>query len=188
MIHRENISSVYNEYMDSMYAYALHLGFDKDTTMDAIHDVFYKLYTNNASLEHVSNLKFYLFRSLKNRLIDIQRSNKEFAGVFPSNSEIYENIPFQLNVSVEDEMILMEDIEEIRQKVEKVLSNLTDRQREIVYLRYIHECKYEEIAELMQISISACRNLLSKSLGKLKASSVSIANFILVINLLNQAN
>jgi len=36
-----DIASTYNEYLDTLYAYALHLGFDEQTAMDAIHDVFY---------------------------------------------------------------------------------------------------------------------------------------------------
>lgn len=41
-----HIAITYNQYLDSLYAYALHLGFDDHTCMDAIHDVFYKLCIN----------------------------------------------------------------------------------------------------------------------------------------------
>ena len=69
-----HIASTYNKYLDSLYAYALHLGFDEESAMDAIHDLFYKLCTKHASLDEIQNLKFYLFRSLRNRLIDHKRS------------------------------------------------------------------------------------------------------------------
>ena len=182
MIHFSDIASVYNQYMDQLYAYALHLGFDEDTAMDAIHDVFYKLCTHHNTLDKVSNLRFYLFRMLKNRLIDIYRANKDFSGAVSDEKSSYENISFQLSVTIEDELIQKEDVEEIRQKVETVLQNLTDRQREIIYLRYIQEYDYEEIAELMQISVASCRNLISKSLGKLKDASLSITSVLLLIS------
>lgn len=167
--------------MDAMYAYALHLGFNEDTVMDAIHDVFYKLYVSNVSLENISNPKFYLFRALRNRLIDICRENKENLVLNETAEKRNESMPFRLQVTVEDEMILEEELEEIRRKVENVLNNLTDRQREIVYLRYINEYTYEEIAELMQISVLACRNLLSKSMTKLKSFSEPLSQDILLI-------
>jgi RNA polymerase sigma factor, sigma-70 family len=176
-----DIASTYNEYLDTLYSYALHLGFDEPTAMDAIHDVFYKLCTQHASLDEISNLKFYLFRSLRNRLIDMQRTNREYPGMLPVE-DIRENLSFQLNVTVEDELIEKEDSEEIRLRVESVLSRLTDHQREIIYLRYIQEYSYEEIAELMQISIAACRNLISKSLSKLKESSLPIIFLFLMIH------
>lgn len=165
-----------------MYSFALHLGFDEDLAMDAIHDVFYKLCTQQASLENISNLKFYLLRSLKNRLIDIYRANKELVGTSLENEEVSENMSFRLNVTIEDELIDKEEKEEIRNKVEKVLQNLTNRQREIVYLRYIHEYTYKEIADLMHISVASCRNLISKSLERLKNSNLILNYFLLLIS------
>ena len=175
MIHFQHIASTYNEYYETLYSYALHMGFDKQTAMDAIHDVFYKLCTHHSSLSEINNLKFYLIRSLKNRLIDIKRNDRESAVSVSSQDEIQKALPFQLQVTVEDKLIMKEDAEEICRKVEAVLSRLTDHQREIVYMRYIKEQSYEEIAEIMQISIASCRNLISKSLTKLKESSLPVS-------------
>jgi len=180
MIQFPNIASTYNEHIDSLYSYALHLGFDEQTAMDAIHDVFYKLCVHH-SLNEINNLKSYLFRSLRNRLIDIKRTNKEDTLLHTTQEKTQDTLPFQLSVSIEDELIKEEDAEEIRQKVENVLSRLTDRQREIVYLRYIREQSYEEIAEIMQISVAACRNLISKSIARLKESSLTIALLLFMI-------
>ncbi len=185
-----HIASTYKEYLDSLYSYALHLGFDEGSAMDAIHDVFYKLCTQHASLDEIHNLKFYLFRALRNRLIDQKRTTREFASssIPPlahshsqegSNSD--DSLPFHLNVTVEDELIQKEDAEEIRQKVENVLKRLTDRQREVIYLRYIQECSYEEISEIMQISVAASRNLVSKSIVKLRAASLTMTLFLLSV-------
>lgn len=184
MNHSINISSVYSEFSDALYAYARHLGFDDDTAMDAIHDVFYKLCVNNKSLDKIEDLKFYLFRALKNRLIDIQRTYREFAGTLSRDAYLYENMKFEFNVSIEDEFIEKEDIKAIKQKVEHVLSTLTDRQREIIYLRYIHEYDYDQIAQLMNITVESARNLISKSLIKLKKSTLSLSVILHAISTL----
>jgi len=181
MIQFSSIASTYNEYLDTLYSYALHLGFDEQTTMDAIHDVFYKLCTHHSSLNEINNLKSYLLKSLRNRLIDLKRINREETSSFIGQDTTQETLPFQLYVTIEDELIMREDAEEIRQKVENVLNRLTDRQREIVYLRYIREQSYEEIAEIMQISVPACRNLISKSITRLKESSLTIILMILIV-------
>jgi RNA polymerase sigma factor (sigma-70 family) len=157
------------------------LGFDEQTAMDAIHDIFYKLCTHHSSLNEIGNLKFYLFRSLRNRLIDLKRTNRESPGLLPAEEGMDDQLPFHLSVTVEDELIMKEDSEEIRQKVEHVLNRLTDRQREIIFLRYIQECSYEEISEIMQISIAAGRNLVSKSIAKLRVASLTISLFLIFI-------
>lgn len=177
-----HIASTYNEYLDNLYSYAMHLGFDEHTSMDAIHDVFYKLCTQHSSLDEIDNLKFYLFRSLRNRLIDIKRTNREFPGFFPTDEVIDEYLPFQFNVSIEDEIIMQEDSEEIRLKVENVLSRLTNRQREIIYLRYVQEYSYQEISDIMQISVAASRNLVSKSISKIRVASLTVTLFLLIVN------
>ena len=176
-----DISSIYNQFGDAMYAYGRHLGFGEDTVMDAVHDVFYKVCIAPKTLESVSNLKFYLFRMLKNRLIDIHRGNREIA----ESDFTDDSLPFRLEVTIEDEIIEREDREEIVRQIERILAELTDRQREIIYLRYIHEYEYEEIAQLMQISVLSCRNLISKAMTKLKDTSLPIAILVLVIRELN---
>lgn len=178
----KDIASKYSEHLDSLFSYALNMGFKEQEIMDAIHDVFYKLCIQHSSLNEISNLKTYLFKSLRNRLIDLYRSNKEFIGLNNDYDENHNILPFQLTASGEDELIEKEDSEEIKSKVEHVLNQLTNRQREIVYLRYIRECRYEEIAEITNITVETSRNLVSKSLAKLKKSSLSLSLFLSIIS------
>ena len=56
----KNISSIYKDHLDALYAYALHMGFDEQTAMDAIHDLFYKLCQRKTSIDNYKNLRFYL--------------------------------------------------------------------------------------------------------------------------------
>ena len=184
MIHYAEISKIYHKHSDSLYAYAKHLGFNDDTVMDAMHDVFYKLCINDETLKNITNIKFYLFRALKNRLIDIHRTNREYSGNLLNETKSQDKLPFNLNVSVEDELIEKEDLEEIQRKVKNILAQLTDRQREIVYFRYIHEYDYAKIAELMNITVESCQNLISKSITKLKKSSLDTDIILLIISTL----
>lgn len=64
------LERIYNRYVDDLYSYALHLGFGEDVIMDAIHDVFLHISNKGIDPNEISNVKFYLFRSLKNRLIN----------------------------------------------------------------------------------------------------------------------
>lgn len=144
--------------------------------MDAIHDVFYKVCSSSRTLDEIDNPKSYLLRALKNRLIDIYRSSKDLQNETEpiDDNKNQDDITFKIHITVEDEIIQEEHLNEIRQKIELMLANLTNRQREAIYFRYIHEYEYKEIADIMQISVEACRNLISKSLEKLKTITLSI--------------
>ena len=108
-------SSIYNKYVDELFAYGMGLGFERETLKDAIQDTFFKFYTNKKQLEGVTHLKYYLFRMLKN-----------------------------------------------------LLKILTDRQKEAVYLRFIQELEYEEVANLLDMTAPAVRKLISRAIKRMR--------------------
>lgn len=164
---KENdIASIYTLYVDDLFTYGCYLGFEKEVVKDAIHDIFVKITTDNSKLEDISNIKFYLFRSLKNRLLDIYKHQKEYIGL--ENISPAREIPFNIDVNVEQLMIEEEEQMRIKTELEQMLNSLTDRQREIIYLRYIQEYDYPQIAELLRISVHGCRKLVSKALLSLR--------------------
>lgn len=173
----ENISSIYNLYVDNLYTYALYLGFNKETIMDAIHDVFCKLATDEKILDDVSNIKFYLFKSLKNRLIDSYKTDRKHMQL--SVDDIQE-MPFNIHVTIEDRLINKEEQQQIETRISEMLASLTKRQREVVYLRYVQEYDYSQIAELLSISMHSCRKLLSKAMQNLREKYGTYILFLLL--------
>ena len=167
------------QYVDDMYAYALSFGFDKQTSMDAIHDVFCKICEQENRLSEVDNIKFYLLKSLKNRLLDISKTRKVYFEL--SDNIILEKLPFSIRITIEDEFIKAEEKEKIKQKIESILNLLTDREREIIYLRYMQEYDYDKIAELMNITPPSCRKLLHKAISKLRESGQLYVLLVLAI-------
>ena len=163
------IDTLYREYINDLFSYAIHLGFDKETCQDAIHDVFYKLCINHIKPDKIKNPRFYLLRALKNRLLDIHKQKKEHIEFSPHDTS--EELPFAIHVTIEDKLIQTEEDERLQELVRNMLQMLSDRQREIIYLRYSQGCDYEEIAQLMNISVNSCRKLSHKAITKLKMAS-----------------
>lgn len=69
----KSFAILYHAYFSELFAYALKLGFDKETCKDAIQDLFFKIYASKSKLTHIRNIEFYLIRSLKNQLFDMHR-------------------------------------------------------------------------------------------------------------------
>lgn len=163
-----DIASIYNLYVDDLFTYALYLGFEKEMIMDAIHDIFCKIATDEETLQYISNIKFYLFKSLKNRLFDMLKTRRQHVELSAMDNSL--ELPFNIQVSIEreDRLIDKEEQEQIENQISEMLNSLTERQREIVYLRYIQEYDYQQIAELLHISVHGCRKLLSKAMLKLR--------------------
>lgn len=160
-------SKLYNEYVNDLYAYGTNLGFASDICMDAIQDVFCNVYLRQDKLKHIDNMRFYLFRSLRNRLVDLQKQQH-------TTERLVENdLAFSIEVSVAD---IFENEEErilLKQKVERLLSILTDRQREAVYLRYMQGLDYEKIGETMEMNSASVRKLVYRALEVIRKHTKS---------------
>jgi RNA polymerase sigma factor (sigma-70 family) len=156
-------TSIYQTYSDSLYAYGVSLGFEEEKVKDAIHDVFFKLYFNRKALQDVVNLKYYLFRMLKNRLLDIYKTMIDTDSI-----EAY-TTHFSIHATILDELIAREEKEAINKQIETLMDCLTDRQREAIYLRYMQEMSYEEIASLLKMTPPATRKLISRAIQRMRS-------------------
>lgn len=171
----EAYSLLYKEHVQELFSYGKALTSNDERLKDAIQDVFYKILSNPSSLKNVQNLKYFLFKSLKNRLIDILKSeiNKE---------AVYERIDFTVNdVTILDSLIEEEERFELSQKIKLLLEQLTFRQREAVCLRYIYNMEYEEIADLLNMNNSkSARNLVSRALEHIRRVCLSSSKVFLI--------
>ena len=177
---RKDIASLYTQYVDDLFTYGLNLGFDRETVEDAIHDIFVKIATDEKSLNDVSNIRFYLFRSLKNRLLDIHKRQRPHTAIEEVDSSA--EIPFNIDVNVEDLLIEKEDQMQIKTEIEQMLNTLTDRQREIIYLRYVQEYDYEQISALLHISVHGCRKLVSTAIRSLREKFGTLITFLTLLS------
>lgn len=161
------VDSLYKEYAEEMFAYALGFKVDRELAMDAIHNVFCRLCSYDSEGLSIENHRFYLFRALRNQIIDIYKKNR-CGDMEELDDSKLDQLPYRVRVSMEDEMIVREEQTEIIQKVEELLDSLNSRQREMIYLYFIKECSYEEISEIMQISVASCRKSVYRTLKRLK--------------------
>ena len=140
----EAYSLLYRDHIQELFSYGKALTGNDERLKDAIQDVFYKLLSNPAALKDVQNLKYFLFKSLKNRLIDILKS--EMRQSQSGEAAAYEQIDFTINdVTVLDSLIEEEERLELSRKIKSLLNLLTPRQREAVCLRYIYAVSYTHL-------------------------------------------
>jgi RNA polymerase sigma factor (sigma-70 family) len=155
-------STLYEKYVNELFAYGSAWQLREEILEDAIHDIFCKLYFNRKLFRNIGNIKLYLFKMLKNKIIDIFKTSKEIYSISESEME------FAVKSTVVDEMIMEEDKIEIQQKVDSLLSRLTEHQREVVYLRFILEMEYEEIGLLLNITPQTARNIVFRAMESMR--------------------
>lgn len=156
---------LYDSYVNDLYAYGKALGVLHEDLQDIIHDVFLHIMDHYAGLNMCDNkqVKFYLLKCLKNKIISNARKNMEIY-----NIENLNDSDFPIHVTGLDLLINKEERTKLMNRIEKMLQCLTARQREAIYLRYMQELSYEEIAEILHITEKGSRKLVSRAMIELK--------------------
>ena len=159
-----SFSVLYNTYVDLLYAYGIHLGFQDELCKDAIQDVFYKIYQSKNTLKKIKNPTAYLFKSYKYQLIDLARKEEKISDV--DLSSIGDD--FTIDITVSDKIIEAEELMLLKNKVEKMLKCLSGQQREALYLKYVLELKYNEISEILQINPDSVKKLIYRAMKMIR--------------------
>lgn len=166
-------SQLYCLFFDDLLTYGRRVGGDNEMVEDLIQDLFLKLYQKKIILEDNTRLRPFLFRALKNLIYNQLLRNARLQPL-PDY-----DFAFDLTYTIDDQLSLAHD-QGLSDEVHCILKGLTGRQKEIIYLRFVHEMSFEEISEIMEINIQSARNLLTRSMEKLrKESSPTIILFFI---------
>lgn len=153
---------LYKKHFKLLNNYGYKFTKDADLIEDAVHDLFVKLWTNKANLSDPVSVKNYLFKSLRGDLLRKMESHVRFVNLEEDGEHIF---PFE--VSFDQLMIATEEELDLQQKIKSVIQTLPARQQEIIFLRFYEGLNYDEIAEIMDITVSSTYKLLYKSINSL---------------------
>ncbi len=176
-----SFSVIYNKYVVDLFAYGISLGFHRENCKDAIQDVFIKIYLSKNNISKIENKTGYIFRSFKNRLIDLEKKNSGKDNINSFDDK------FTLEATVLDNIIDVETAAILKKKVNRLLENITPNQREAVYLKHVVGLNHKEIADILNIQEESARKLLYRAMEKLResVSDDDISFLVLCAGLIN---
>lgn len=158
------LSSLYIEFAHDLYSYGIRITKDEQLVKDCIQEVFIQLIDRRKSLTITTKTHIYLFKSLRNKILEVHRSENRKQNIvnrLTGDENNYEQHAEQL-------MIDSEEVKGIRKIISSAISKLPNRQSEIIYLKYTEGLNYDEISELLQIDKASARTLLYRSLKTIK--------------------
>lgn len=157
--------NLYDQYVDILLGFGLHFSRDIDLIKDCIHDLFLDFYKYRKQLSGTDNIKFYMFRSLK-RKIQKELSKKS---IFSSEEE-GKYAFLELEPAYDDVIIKTEIKEENSELLRVAMSNLTNQQREALFLKFEQDLGYPEIAQIQNISVESARTNIYRAIKALRKS------------------
>lgn len=166
---RKAFSQLFFGHYQSLYQYGRKVTDNEDLLKDVIQDVFLYLFENRERLaEEVTSVPAYLLAVFRRRLLSEITRERAMQKRLDRNLPI-DHLRFELG---RENIIITEEYEaENKDIVLKLLSELSPRQREIIYLKYYLDLSLSEIAEILSISYQAVANQLYRSIKKLRKSN-----------------
>jgi RNA polymerase sigma-70 factor (ECF subfamily) len=148
---------IYNRHARELFSYGLHIVRNRQLVEDCVHDLFVYVFQHRATLGDTNAIKYYLFKSLRRRVIEVLEKQSKAARESRAVADSYHNHELATS-SQEVNMIEAETSIAKNRRLTEAIENLPPRQKEAIYLLYFSKLEYEEIAAIMSLSIRTVYN------------------------------
>lgn len=155
---KQRFINSYNEWSDDLFRYAFFKISNREVALDIVQDTFTKAWEWITSDKEVTNLRAFLYKILKNLIIDYYRKKK---------SESLDNLLDEGFDFGYDEMETIESNllgKDLWIKVKK----LDEKYQEVITLRYMNDLSITEISEVINESENNVSVRIHRGLIKLK--------------------
>ncbi|WP_075556996.1 RNA polymerase sigma factor [Parabacteroides timonensis] len=160
---RRAFAELYRRYYPLLYNYGCKFCANKELVKDCIQNFFAKLIQNYQKLSTTQSVRGYLLLAFRNRLYDdLKHENSRSDMFLPCIDDLLSFdkglIPFPPEDETSDDFIIMR----------LAFLELSSRQQEVLYLYYMLGASHSDIADILDINYQSSKNLLCRSLLKLK--------------------
>lgn len=149
------------KYQDMIYNLCRYMLRNVHDAEDAAQDVFFKAYRNLKDFKPEASFYTWLYRIGINTCLDYRRKSFSASSFLqalsggitsPSDQSLFDTTPEKLH-----------ELNETRKSIEFALTKMPEKLRAVIVLREIEELSYEEIAEVLEISMGTVKSRISRA-------------------------
>jgi RNA polymerase sigma factor (sigma-70 family) len=159
----EAFSSLFERYYSTLVNYGKTLMTGEDRVKDCVQDVFVDIWTYRYKLNEAIVVKAYLLSSVRKRIARLHHREHIF-----SNIKNIDSLEFLFDFSIEDRLIADETTAKKVEQLNKSINQLSDRQKEAIYLRFHQGLSVEQVAEVLNLNYQSTKNLLHRAILQLR--------------------
>ena len=158
---KQALEELFNYYYPRLYNFSKSFLKLQDGIDDVLQEVFLKIWYNRAEIKRSESFNSYIFTITRNLLLNELRSRL-------NNQKLRDRI---LEASVAEEFLSMGNVEydELKEKVEEIINELPQKQREIFRMSRIEGLSHKEIAEKKSISTKTVEYHIGQSISMIKS-------------------
>jgi RNA polymerase sigma factor (sigma-70 family) len=161
---KQALFALYNNIYAHLLRFGLKICGNDELVKDCITQLFLQLWSKQQTLRPVSNVQAYLFTALKRHLIDqLNYQSKIHAAL----NKMTDAAP-ERELSYEEMIILVQQDEELKQRLHRAMKALTPRQTELIRLKFFEGLTYEQIAAQTTQSVKTAYNTIYDAIKTLR--------------------
>lgn len=155
---KQAFGQIFSEYYQPLCAYAHGFVQNLDDSEEIVQDVFYRMWEDRAKITIEFSLRSYLFRAVANRCLNHLKHRK----VQRTYAEKLMDSPPEFTDSQKIEE------EELRHRIALAIEKLPEGRRRVFELIRMEGKKYQEVADLLHISIKTVENQMGSAIQFLR--------------------
>ncbi len=156
------LEKIYSENKELVFNLCCRYFTDRSEAEDACHDIFIKIFKNLSSFRDESKLSTWIYRLTVNHCLNCIRRKRIVNWLsldfMNSDENLCDKIPAD-NSDTENDYVEKERAELLRTALEK----LPDRQKTALLLHKYDDLSYQQIAEIMECSVSSVESLIFRA-------------------------
>lgn len=157
---RNAFDTIYNEYVDTLFAYGSRITENRTLLEDSVHDLFIDVYSYGKGLRKPESLEYYLFKSFKRIIYRKLKETRRFdrsEGLL-DNFDLKFSIETNNKAQLEERLILLQN----------ELQNLNAKKRELIFLKFNSALSYVEIGKLLGLKPDTVKKQVHRLLKHLR--------------------
>jgi RNA polymerase sigma factor (sigma-70 family) len=160
------LSHIYADNYDLLFDYGMRFTTNVHIVEDAIQDMYINLIKYRKNIGQVKNLTGYLLCGFRRQLfLDLNKQKRMI-----STEQMPDGF-FDYYKSPDSDINEKEEKEILHSTIVECVNKLTDKQKEIIYLKFEQEIAYEDIAVILNISVESCYKSIYRSIKSIKSSA-----------------
>jgi RNA polymerase sigma factor (sigma-70 family) len=162
------------KYFNHLQNYGYKFVKDEDFIKDCVQEVFIEIWQRREKISTPDSVKAYLLSCVRRKVV---REGFRQHIIKDDDERNVESKTEDFDASPEWFMIEQETSTEITEKVNKSISKLPKRQREVLYLQYYQNLNRDEIAQIMDINSQSVSNLLQSAFKSFRENWLVVLGF-----------
>ena len=162
----DNPKAFYDKYKSLVYNLALNYSANKEDAEEITQDVFITVFKKMSSFRNESKIETWIFRVTINKSLDYLKSKKRFKRNFMNEAVSIDQMDQSEYSNFNHPGVLLESKEKV-QEIFRCINELSEDYKTVIILLKIENRTYNEVSEIMKISIKAVESLFNRAKKKL---------------------